>query len=225
MKPNKETPLIIYKNSINEQICTLLRDRILTQEYSPGERIYVERLEKELQVSRTPIKDAFNQLMGEGLVEVVPRKGTFVVKLLPEELEEIFDIRLMIETHAAELSLNSNSQREIRAMREILIECPQLIKERNCRLFIEEDQKFHHLIVKMSKNTKLYELYKNLNVHIQIARNYYLSDYERLEPTQKEHERILDALTEKDMGLIKEVITTHVMNIKRFVYSKMKQHS
>lgn len=195
------------------------------QKYSPGERLYVDRLEKELQVSRTPIKDALNQLMGEGLVEVIPRKGTFVVKLLPKELEEIFDIRLMIETHAAELSLNSNSQREIRAMRETLIECPQLIKERNCRLFIEEDQKFHHLIVKMSKNAKLYELYKNLNVHIQIARNYYLSDYERLEPTQKEHERILDALTKKDMGLIKEVITTHITNIRRFVYNKMKQSS
>lgn len=222
MKPYRETRTSIYKTGINEQICSLLRNRILMHKYSPGERLYVDRLEKEFGVSRTPIKDALNQLMGEGLAEVIPRKGTFVVKLLAKELEEILDIRLMIEIHAAELSLKNKCQREMRAMREILIECPKLIKERNYSLFIEHDQKFHYLTVKMSKNAKLYELYKNLDVHIQIAKNYYLSDYERLEPTQKEHERILDALTEKDMGLIKEVITTHVMNMKRFVYSKTK---
>jgi DNA-binding GntR family transcriptional regulator len=220
MKQKEEKPTIIRRN-INNQIYDFLKYKILTQEYAPGERLHIDQLREKLGVSSTPIKDALNKLAGEGLVESVPRGGVFVTNPSKREMKESFDVRLMMETYAIECALKRKIQRkEIDVLKKFLSESAGSIKNNDYKRFMEKDREFHYLLVKMSNNRKLCDLYRQLNIHMQIARSYYVRNYKRLQENQKEHEKILNALTKQDPDLTKECLTAHIMTVKRSVMRK-----
>ncbi len=217
----KEEKSTIIRRNINDQIYDFLKDKILTQGYTPGERLHIDQLKEKLGVSSTPIKDALNKLAGEGLVESVPRRGVFVTKPSKREMKESFDVRLMMETYAIEFALKRKIQRkEIGVLKKFLSESAGSIKNNDYKRFMEKDREFHYLLVKMSNNRKLCDLYRQLNIHMQIARSYYVRNYKRLQETQKEHEKILNALEKQDPDLTKECLTAHIMTVKRSVMRK-----
>jgi len=213
MQQEKKSPII--RRNINEQIYDFLKDRILTQEYRPGARLHIEQLKEKLRVSPTPIKDALNKLIGEGLAESVSRGGVFVTKPSQREMKESFDVRLMMETYAISCAFKREIQRkEIDTLENILSESMEHIKNNNYKRFIEKDREFHYFLVKMSNNRKLCEFYRQLHIHMQIARRYYVRNYKRLQESHKEHKKILNALKKQDADLAKECITAHIMTVK-----------
>src|SRR5919199_1438099 len=88
---------------LTEQTYRGLKDKILRGELKPGTQISVPTTALALGVSRTPVNDALKRLANDGLVEIVPRQGTFVTQLTARDVAEIFDMRLMIELYAAEV--------------------------------------------------------------------------------------------------------------------------
>jgi len=220
MTQKKENFTVIRRN-ISDQVYDFLKDKILSQKYPPGGRLRIDQLREKLGVSPTPIKDALNKLAGEGLVESVPRGGIFVTNPSKREIKESFEVRLMMETYAIGFAFRRKIQRkEIEALKKLLGESAESIKNNNYKRFMEKDREFHYLLVKMSNNKKLCEFYRQLNIHMQIARSYYVRNYKRLQETQKEHEKILNALEEQDPDLTKEYLTAHIMTVKRSVMRK-----
>lgn len=217
----KEEKSIIIRRNINDQIYDFLKDKILTQEYAPGERLHIDQLKEKLGVSSTPIKDALNKLAGEGLVESVPRRGVFVTKPSKREMKESFDVRLMMETYAIGCALKRKIQRkEIDVLKKLLRESEENVKNNNYKRFMEKDRDFHYLLVKISNNRKLCEFYRQLNIHMQIARSYYVRNYKRLQETQKEHEKILNVLEKQDPDLTRKYLSVHITSVKRSVMRK-----
>ena len=90
--------------SLNEKVCQRLRNDILLGAYHPGERLDVNKLVGQYGVSRTPIRDALNVLQREGLVEIVGRVGYFIARITIRDIEDIFQLRLIVETASAELA-------------------------------------------------------------------------------------------------------------------------
>jgi DNA-binding GntR family transcriptional regulator len=84
-------------HSVEEVVTTALRDAILSGELPPGERLPQERLAEQLRVSRIPLRDALRRLEGEGLVRIGPRRGAEVASLSPDDVREIYEIRIGIE--------------------------------------------------------------------------------------------------------------------------------
>ena len=93
---------------VTQSIFEILSNRILTSQLKDGERLNENRLAAEHNISRGPLREAFRLLEKEGLVRSIPRKGTFVKELHKRDIEEVFQIREMIECFAIDLIVTNN---------------------------------------------------------------------------------------------------------------------
>ena len=90
---------------LTEKTYRLLREKILRRQLKAGEKISVDEAAEGLGISRTPVLHALERLANDGLVKIIPRKGTFVSELTKQDVKELFDIRVLIETYAASIVL------------------------------------------------------------------------------------------------------------------------
>ncbi len=203
---------------LTEQTYGVLKDQILRRQLEPGEKISVDDIAHALGVSRTPVTDALKRLAGEGLVDIKPRRGTFVSELTARDVEELFDIRLLIELYAAETiiqdgckeALLAELEHPIAVMRQATVDDDYGDYE----AFIEGDRQLHHTLVMMTENHRLIEMYSELNVHMHVARAHYLNSVENARQAQQEHEAILAAFQSGDLPLVTKELGTHIINVK-----------
>ncbi|MDR3565710.1 MAG: GntR family transcriptional regulator [Negativicutes bacterium] len=107
-------------SGLNDQIYEALRNAILQDTLPAGSKLDVNLLAKRWGVSRTPVNDAIQRLMIEGLVSVVPRRGTFVARIEVKDILEFMDVRLMFELRAAELTIGQITVEHLNAMKKNL---------------------------------------------------------------------------------------------------------
>jgi DNA-binding GntR family transcriptional regulator len=202
---------------IHEQIYELLLSRILSQEFAPGQRLQVDEIAAALRVSRTPVKDAINRLAVEGLIVVVPRRGTFVADIEPEGIRDLFDVRLMIELHAAELAIAHGTDRDIAELEGLVASLETYIAGghySDYEAYLELDNQFHTKVLQMAANALLLKLYRDINLHVQVVRAYQKAPgvaREALE-SHREHRSILSALKARDVTAARAAMTTHIRN-------------
>jgi DNA-binding GntR family transcriptional regulator len=202
---------------IHEQIYELLLSRILSQGFAPGQRLQVDEIAYALRVSRTPVKDAINRLAVEGLVVVVPRRGTFVADIAPEGIRDLFDVRLMIELHAAELAIAHGTDRDIAELEDLVASLETYIDGgyySDYQAYLELDNQFHTKVLQMAANALLLKLYRDINLHVQVVRAYQKAPgvaCEALE-SHREHRSILSAFKARDVTAARAAMTTHIRN-------------
>jgi GntR family transcriptional regulator, rspAB operon transcriptional repressor len=204
----------IRQDRITDVVYATLRQNILRRHFSAGERLHVDELAKQLTVSRTPVREALNLLSAEGLVNIVPRSGTFVAHLSAKDLEDVFDVRICLEALAAErVAEKGLSGAEVRQLRKIVATAKggTNAEERAIR-HAEANRAFHKAIVDHSGNGRLAQLYSGLNAHTMMAFIHYASPVwsERWEVELEEHERVIDALERKDPAGAKAAMEAHL---------------
>ena len=169
---DKKKALIDITN-INEKIYNLIRERIIHFEYPPGFQITIRKLQDELGVSNSPIKDALFRLAGEGLVEITSRKGTFVKDISEKDLYEIEEARAIMEIGAVNIIVKTITDEQLDRLDALYKETLIPEDEFEYSKFMERDSQFHMEIIKMTNNRKLVDIYKRLNAHVHITRFQY----------------------------------------------------
>src|SRR5215510_12690282 len=104
------------KRTIADQVAELVRQRILTGQLKGGQPIRQEHLAAELGVSRIPLREALKQLAAEGFVAIASHKGAVVAELSVQEVEELFEIGLKLETWILQLAIPALTERDISAL-------------------------------------------------------------------------------------------------------------
>ena len=140
-----------------------LRALILTGEYGPEERLIEEQLAERLGVSRTPVRQALTMLEAEGLVEITPNRGATVCSFSIEDVWDIYDLRAVLEGHAARRAAGRIERRELERLRELAREMEGLPgqfddHEEEIRALVALNQEFHGTIVEASRNRRLERL-------------------------------------------------------------------
>ncbi len=208
----------LERTDLTEQTYQVLKEKILLRQITPGERIAVDDVARGLGVSRTPVTDALKRLAGEGLVEIVPRRGTFVSGLTAREVDEWFDIRLMIELHAADQLLRrgetGNFLRSVQDPIERMRHSVRQDSYNDYTTFMDGDRDFHHLLVSSMGNEHLTRIYTDLNVHIQVARAHHLNSVENPRQVQEEHDAILEAFESGEAEAVRQALSRHIINVK-----------
>lgn len=216
----------IRQQNITDEVYAALRDAIMSRRLAPGQRVHVDDLRLQLGVSRTPLKDALNRLAMQGLVTVAPRRGTFVSELRADDMAAIADVRRVLELFAVESGVPRVSPLQLQR----LSDCVEAMKrtvtpEDNCTdhlAFVAADHDFHHEIVEAAGNHKLLELYEALNVHIQVARVYYVTTDKRAQQVCREHAAILDAYRAQDTAAARQALTVHLETARAATLDRLR---
>ena len=194
---------------LTDMIYSLLRERILSGAFRPGDKLNVDLLAQQLNVSQTPIKGALTLLVAEGLVQVRPRRGTFVTAITEREVGESLAIRRAIELLAAESIIEHATPvdvAELTALTERIREAADV--DQHYRL----NSEFHQHLARLSDNQKLAQIYRQLNAHLLIALIHSRSTNwkGRIEREAAEHRAIVTAIACEDQVALNAAISEHL---------------
>lgn len=202
--------------SLKESAYKIIKEKLLNQEFEPGSRIREDLLAQEISMSRTPVREAINQLTAEGLVNNVPRKGIFVVQLTPEEIGNLLDIREVLETLAVENCITKATDAQVQLLESILEEFETALIKDNYKKCNSLDSNFHLEIAKISNNKKLIDFLMEIEDFMLIARAIEKKNQpkQKNEQTLKEHQSILKAIRIRDKGQANKAVRANIRTMK-----------
>ena len=203
---------------LSEQTYRVLRDQILRRDLPAGAKISVDGIADQLGVSRTPVTDALKRLAADGLVEIAPRRGTFVRGISSRDAAEMFELRLMVELYSAGSALSagrgsvavSAMTRPMHGMHTAHVGGTYADYE----AFIDHDRLFHRAIVETLHNDRLLRLYDGINVHMYVARAHFITSVESAREAETEHEAIRRAFVEGDVESARASIAAHIEGVR-----------
>lgn len=191
---------------LRDQVRDDVRQRIVTGELQPGQRIVERELAEQLGVSRIPVREAFRMLESEGFVSVLPRRGVVVSHLSQKDVEELFDVREALEVHAAKRATQLASNAELKRLCRIADRGWRAAESADARKAAECQEKFHDEMIRLAHNDLLAVMVGPLQ-----ARMHWLfrqdGDHERL---CREHQRLADAIATRDPQRAAEEALEHV---------------
>ncbi|MEG0750631.1 MAG: GntR family transcriptional regulator [Oscillospiraceae bacterium] len=206
----RRTPGISY--TIKEQVYDILKQAILDGTYLPRQRLQEPFLAATLGVSRSPIREALQQLVGDGLLINVPNKGVYVKEFTKRDMEEIFDLRFILEC----LSLSRSAKNLSPELREdfvsIRVKIAHVGTAHNMKHYIELDNELHQLIVRLAGNELLSSIYNNYLQLITPYRTFALLDKHRYDDSITEHLAIIDSILSGNIDNAIAINSDHLIN-------------
>ena len=197
----------IIKKTLNEQIYEVLRDEILAQKISFGEKLVNKDLQNKFGVSSTPIRDAINRLYMDGLVDEISKTGAKIINFDLKFATEINEFICILCTSAVELSYQRGEKVKIVEILEKIIEKQKKVK--NEEEYFQQDYMFHKTFFDFSDNIFLKETYKRYNVLRFLLSKYAYEKYSNKEAAISQHGEILEAYRKGEIQKAKDKMTEH----------------
>jgi DNA-binding GntR family transcriptional regulator len=185
-----------------------LRRDILSSRLRPGEPVPLERYVSDLRLSRTPVREATLRLEREGLIEIRPRLGTFVSHLDLRQIQEMYEVRMVVEGHAARLAAGRADLAEVRQV-ESQLSGLETAGEADLQALSEAGQLVHELIVRSCGNSVLAETIRSLQDHFARFRSLSLAIPKKVISSHREHLAILRALRSRKGTEAERLVRAH----------------
>ncbi|MEK4010258.1 GntR family transcriptional regulator [Peribacillus sp. FSL M8-0224] len=181
-----------------------------------SDEIFTEvQLAERLDTSRTPVRAAIQDLVKEGLLVSIPRKGLTVRKITPEEQDEIFLLRSAIEVESVKkLTKEITSPEQLRLLKLILKQQEEALQNDDAISFIKLDHEFHLSLTRLANFTIIEQVLNNLHNLTQLMGLKAVSKLGRMKNVLMEHTQIIQALEEKNPELASQAILNHLEKTK-----------
>jgi DNA-binding GntR family transcriptional regulator len=204
-----------------------LRRAILEGEYGPSDRLVEEQVAERLGVSRTPVRQALTMLEAEGLVEIEPNKGAAVCSFSVDDVWEIYDLRAVLEGHAARRAASRVEPRELVRLRSLADEMEGAGRfadhEEEVRWLVAKNGEFHATVVAASRNVRLRRLVeRTVQVPLVYKAFFWYGARERT-ISDHYHRQILHALETGDAERAEIVMREHVYEGRDFVIRALEE--
>lgn len=191
-----------------------IRAKILSGELPPGERLTEQSIAADLELSRTPIRDAIKRLTHEGFVERGAGYSTRVAQFPEDELEQIFEIRRRLESYAAARAAELASPEHVRQLRELAVGMEAHIPPKSpedYRAISAMNQDFHRIISEAARSPRLTAIL-SLAVDVGVvARTYYHYSDADLVRSSQHHRELVDAIAAGSPDWAASVMSSHVL--------------
>jgi GntR family transcriptional regulator, rspAB operon transcriptional repressor len=196
--------------SLRDAAYEAIKHRIITCAFRPGEYINELQLSALLKIGRTPVHQALDRLMIEGMVEVIPRKGVIVKPVSLNEVLQIIEVRLINEPFGARLAAEHANDADLAALADVLKRAKNWATLRNIENMMLLDREFHLLIARAAKNDVLMELLRSL--HERSLRFWFISlgDDLQLRRVNDEHHAVLDAIAARNKAAATAAMRAHI---------------
>lgn len=199
------------KRSNTQRLKDVLEDDIINGRLVPGERLDPEALSKQFNVSRTPIREAIQQLSVSGLVVVLPKKGTFVTKVGFDQLIEMFEVMAELEGMCGRLAARRITEDELAVLKAALLRCEDPDVRANPNDYYYENEDFHNSIYNASHNAFLATEARQLKQRLKPYRRLQLQVRDRVTNSIQEHRDIYLAIEAGDAALAEQKLRQHVL--------------
>lgn len=213
MSFNKSKKLIAYDD---------LKEKIINNILQPGDIINDTELSNELNTSKTPIREALQQLEMEGFIENLPGKGSFVSRISIQDLKELFDIRNMLECEVVKRAALMINPEKVYAVKKAF-ESSRDQTVNSIKGYLGVGDQIHILIFETYGNKKLKELYRKLQDHIIRNRIHLFKEIDNVRSQQSyiEHIEILEALAAKDPLRAETAMRKHLQNSMEYQWKNV----
>jgi DNA-binding GntR family transcriptional regulator len=197
--------------SLVEDIAARLGDAIFEGRLAPGRQIVETDLQRELGISRAPLREALLKMEGQGLVRIIPRRGIYVRVLDPRRIREIFTVRAWMEGLAARLTAENGATECCGRMEEILSDMAALARRKRFKEYFYRHWDFHHVFQEGSRNEELSSRIATLrreSLWLSYSVTYFAHYHAQ---SQKTHRRILELFRVGDPEAVERAVRAHIL--------------
>lgn len=220
---------VLSRLRVSDKVYQVLRERILNHHWAFGQRLDLQRIEESMGISRTPLKEALSRLEMEGLVQIEPRRGTFVTTPTCEEVGESFDVRGVLDTYAAELAVPRVTSEQLNELRRVVGDLEELVDDQDWDQIYQEylwlDNKLHGMLVDIAGNSRLKETWIHVNLYSHMASVHYGRTRSDVDVSLTQHREMLRLLEAKDAEGLKRIASDHVLRSKNWLLHEIAKRS
>lgn len=223
MNANLLNEIVRSPQTIADQVYELLKKKILDQEIMPDARLLEVPVSKSLQVSRTPIREAFRLLQQDGLVERIPQGGVRVTDLSLEELREVSSLRIVLEVYAAEQACEKITEEEVAKLENLMRKISRMFDKEaesgdiNVSELSRLNTKFHDIICNSARSSYLTKILEIVRLPILRFRPFSLTNKEHRTRGWEEHKMMLQFLLERDKAGLAKLVAKHANDVTEAV--------
>lgn len=207
--------------TIRGQVYQILRDDICAGKYEPGFWLQEQELAQALGVSRSPVREALRQLVADGLVIEVPNKGVFVKEFTLRDIDEIFDMRVMLESYGIQRSRKNLTAIRRQKLFELLEKLEKSCAAGDMESYVRLDEELHIRVVELGGNSLVESTYDRVRSMNQQFRVLSLTSHQRFEESMEEHRRLIHALAVGDVAGAGETMRVHLELARRTIKEQL----
>jgi DNA-binding GntR family transcriptional regulator len=224
----------VYKRPLKMQNVKLINLSLVGQAYDELKRIILEHqvplggklnegeLAAALGISRTPVREAINRLEKEGLVQIFPQRGAFVVRFSEKDVFELFLIRENLEGLAAYLAAEKMNEGGLSQLESCIQGFGEPFSKPAIRRYAKEDFRFHQTIVALSDCQRLIKMISTLYDHIRIFRLTMVGLSSRMKTSLAEHRLLVEAFRKKDPEEAEQMMRQHIRHVREGVMENIE---
>ena len=216
----------LQRSTLHEQTYQALRDSIVSGELAPGQRLIEMQIAEQLQVSRTPIREAIRQLQREELVTADEMGWLRVTTVSAKEAAHLYDCRLALETLAVTGACENATDTQLKAIADLVAQAEKLLKRKASKSdssqLLEIDYQFHRTIAKSSGNSCLVSLLDQVFGKMALLRVQTTRHNPRVLEIRTEHQRLYEAIAQRNIPAATQEIRSHLSASKARVVQELE---
>lgn len=200
----------VVRHSLHEDLVERIRDMIIEGVLEPGSRIHEGQLGAALGVSRTPLREALKFLASEGLIDLVPGRGGIVRRLSPQDVRNMLDVLIALESLAGRLACRNATDAQIAELRDVHDRMMALYAGGKRLEYYKLNQAIHTAITALSGNDYLASTHAAIQSRLKRIRFIGNEAPANWAGAAREHAEMMAALEQRDESALVEVLTRHL---------------
>jgi DNA-binding GntR family transcriptional regulator len=215
----------ISRANLGESVYRQLWEGILARRLQPGDKLSDLQISRELGVSRTPVREALQRLVSDGIVRAEPNHGFFIAAFSRRDIAEIYDLRAALEATALKHAAPHLSMSELTAELDVFEAIGRIVKQsadddewlQATKQFLEVDRSFHRRLAELAGNARLRAMLEGLWAQIAVFQRAGLFRRSWLDVALRDHRAVIDALIAGEVNAAAGHLEAHIDHVKRLV--------
>ncbi len=206
--------------SLKDKIYDTLKEAITSMNIYADDaelRLDERRLSEQLSISRTPVREALARLEQEKIVQIVPRRGVYIVRKTKVEILEMLTVWAALESMSARLITLNATDDVIASLRSLLTSYSEGQVDDHIDEYSENNINFHQAILRMSGNQLICDTADNLFIHMRSIRVRTIGEEDRAQKSIVDHMQIVEAIESRDPDLAERLVREHTLNLAKHV--------
>ena len=198
-----------------------IKEAIRNGELEPGQPLSETKLSKMLGISRTPVREAIQQLAQEGLVQVIPGRAITVASLSVREVMNVVHVRSILEPEVARLAAASISPDSLKNLKVVIQEMEETMDNGNRTAWAKADNRFHEILSEACPNKLLGDMVIQVRNRISYLSTDNQTDYNRMLACTQEHRRVVEAIAAGDPQAAEEATRDHIEKLRNSFFRRL----